>query len=102
MPHSRINRQVFENDKLLSPNDGWYSNLLNIAKSINMENLVANGQPMAIASVKTKLCDIYNVTLREAIANKPKLVTYNKLIAINDGRGYLEANLDKHKRSLLC
>ena len=101
LPH-RLNCQVYELDHSQNAVGSWYSNVQNICSSIELSDLLNEQKPLPIAEVKSKLIVMYEATLGEAIARKPKLVTYQHLSQTADIPGYLNANLPKYKCSLIC
>ena len=101
MPRTRINRQVFEFELNSEQNGEWRRNLLNIAEHVEMLDLVSRREPLQITTVKRKLLQMHSDMLKTSINSKSKLRTYCLLKMSMETEGYLKANLDKHKRSLI-
>ena len=102
MPNSRLNRQVFEYDMRKCLKNSWSANLISIAEHVDMVETVRSRSWLPLKLVQRCLMDMFLDVLKTSIENKPKLRTYCKLKDNFDPEGYLVANLDKHKRSLIC
>ena len=102
MDKNRINRKIFEYEWGKHSATGWSLNLRKIAECVDMSNLLDDFKQLPIAMVKNKLMEMYVNAIKAAVERKPKLCTYRQLKENAETEGYLLANLDKYKRSLIC
>ena len=101
MAPSRLNRQVFLEEKGSMATGSWSTNIKSICDTGGYPAEWENLQSVSIKELRSKLVKMYKETLSLCIEAKPKLRTFRLL---NDGTEvatHLRVTMEKHKRSLI-
>ena len=101
MPLTRVNIVVFEYGMDLPVKGSWAANFMSLVRCLDMEENVTQRRSLPLQQVRQKLNEMYGACLTDATEQKPKLRTYVSIMENCGMEGYLKANLDKHKCSLI-
>ena len=88
-------------EKQNHPKGGWYNNLLDICKYVNVEENLTSASVINVKEAESKLLEKYKLEWKLDIGTKSKLQNYAELKQDWCVPSFLAINLPKYKRSLL-